>query len=151
VSSTVYDADQRLAVEASATISQMSLDDECQFHEIWKCLVVLYHIIFQIEGISIHFKEELTPWRRVHTLYNTGMRLSVEGKQKIEKFDKAIQHVIPDQRKSYSESDWENMMRIYKRLWPFKGPTPEALDWWSLSTQELLQAVPWTNLYFLII
>ena len=102
MSSTVYDADQRLAVEASATISQMSLDDECQFHEIWKCLVVLYHIIFQIEGISIHFKEELTPWRRVHTLYNTGMRLSVEGKQKIE--DPSVRNVRKV-AKCYSRSE----------------------------------------------
>jgi hypothetical protein len=36
---------------------------------------------------------------------------------------------------------------MYKKLWPFKGPMPEALDWWSLSTQELVQAVPWTNLF----
>ena len=35
VSSTVCGTDQRLSVAASATISQMSLDDECQFHDVW--------------------------------------------------------------------------------------------------------------------
>ena len=147
------DTDHRLSLEASATISQISLDDKCQFQDLWKCLVVLYHIIFQIEGEHMDFKVEPTPWRVVQVLINKGIRLSAEGKRKIEKFDQAVQHIISKKSysESYSESDWENMMRIYKRLWPFKGPAPAALDWWSLSTEELLQAVPWTSLYFLII
>ena len=149
VSSTVCGTDQRLCIAASATISQMPLDDECQFHNLWECFVVVYHILFQIEGAGMHFLTELTPWRRVANIDKEGM--SVEDKQKMEKFEKEIQHVTPDRRKGYSDSDWQNMMRIYKKLWPFKGPTPEALDWWSLSTQELLQAVPWTNLCFLFI
>ena len=151
VSSTVCGTDQRLSVAASATISQMSLDDECQFHDVWKCLVVLYHIIFQIDGVYMHFKEELTPWRRVENIKKPGMQLSVQCKQKMEKFDSETRHVIANRKKSYSDAEWQNLLKIYKKLWPFKGPTPEALDWWSLSTQELLQAVPWTNFYFLII
>ena len=81
------------------------------------------------------------------------MQLSVQCKEKMDKFDKEAKHIIvnPRKGKDYSDAEWQNLMRIYKKLWPFKGPTPEALDWWSVSTEELLQAVPWTNLYFIFI
>ena len=66
---------------------------------------------------------------------------------------KETQHVIDNRKRSkdYLDAEWQNLVRVYKKLWPFKGPAPEALDWWSLSTQELLQAVPRTNLYFIFI
>ena len=153
LSSTVCGTDQRLSIAASATISQMALDDKGQFHDIWKCLVVLYHIIFQKENIYMHFKDELTPWRRTQSVNKRGIQLSVQGKQKMEKYDKETQHVIDNRKRSkdYLDAEWQNLVRVYKKLWPFKGPAPEALDWWSLSTQELLQAVPRTNLYFIFI
>ena len=153
LSSTVCGTDQRLSIAASATISQMTLDDKGQFHDIWKCLVVLYHIIFQKENIYMHFKDELTPWRRTKSLNRSGIQLSVQGKQKMEKYDKEIKHVIDNRKRSVQNLDavWQDLVRVYKKLWPFKGPKPDALDWWSLSTQELLQAVPRTNLYFIFI
>ena len=107
--------------------------------------------MFKIKGVSLHFREELAPWRRAHNVAESGIKLSVQGStQTMEKFDKETRHVIANQKHEcvYSDSEWQNLLRIYKKLWPFKGPMPEALDWWSLSTQELVQAVPWTNLFF---
>ena len=51
VSSTASGADQRIPVKASPEISQLSLHEGCQLNAIWKCLVVLYHIMFKIEGV----------------------------------------------------------------------------------------------------
>ena len=146
VASTACDTDQRLSIAASITLS---LDDncQCQFHNLWKCFVVMYHIQFKIEAAGMHLKQELTPWREVRSrLRKKGM--SVEGQKRMEQFDKEMRH-FTTRSNSYSDPDWQNMMNIYEKFWPFKGPTPEALDWWSLSTQELLQAVPWTNFCFL--
>ena len=145
VASTAYATDQRPSIAASISLS---LDDncQCQFHTSWKCFVVMCHILFKIEAAGMHLKQELTPWRRARNLDKEGM--SVEGRKRMEQFDKEIRHFTPGST-GYSDSDWQNMIKIYKKLWPFKGPTPEALDWWSLSTQELLQAVPWNNICFL--
>ena len=144
-------ADQRISAEDSTETSQLSLHEGCQLNAIWKCLVVLHHSMFKIKGVSLHFREELAPWRRAHNVAESGIKLSVQGStQTMEKFDKETRHVIANQKHEcvYSDSEWQNLLRIYKKLWPFKGPMPEALDWWSLSTQELVQAVPWTNLFF---
>ena len=95
VSSTASGADQRISVEDSTEISQLSLHEGCQLNAIWKCLVVLYHIMFKIKGVSLHFREELAPWRRAHNVAESGIKLSVQGTQTMEKFDKETRHVMP--------------------------------------------------------
>ena len=74
---------------------KLSLHEGCQLNAIWKCLVVLYHIMFKIKGVSLHFREELAPWRRAHNVAESGIKLSVQGTQTMEKFDKETRHVMP--------------------------------------------------------
>ena len=144
LSPTMCDTEQRLL---KATPTSLSLGESCQsqFHTLWKCFVLIYHIPFKTDAAAAHLKQDLTPWRRARNLDKEGM--SVEGRKKMEQFDKEMRQFTTGNF-GYSDSDWQNMMQIYRRFWPFKGPTPEALDWWSLSIQELLQAVPWNNIFF---
>ena len=97
-----------------------------------------------MDGVGLHPEEELTPWRRTQFVRETH-KMSVQGTQTMKKFDQETQRIIDHRgkRKVFSESEWQDLMRIYKQLWPFKGPRPEALDWWTLTTTELVQAVPW--------
>ena len=47
----------------------------------------------------------------------------------------------------WTDSEWGQIWKIYCKLWPVKGATPEALDWWSMSTAELTQAEAWTDIF----
>ena len=142
VSPTMSDTEQR---PLTANWKALSLGESSQ-SSIWKCFVLIYHIQFKIDFVSSHLQRELTPWRRATNIDKESM--SEEGRKTMAQFDKEMSRFRKTMNVStqWSESEWQQIMQVYRKLWPFKGPTPEALDWWSLSTRELLQAVPWNNL-----
>ena len=82
------------------------------------------------------------PWRKASELIKKGTEMSQEGRRRLDKFNQQIQQIVDARKlKTWTASEWEEFMKIYRKLWPFKGSKPEALDWRSLSATELVQAV----------
>lgn len=133
--------------------SLLSVYEGCECNTIWSCCVVLYYIGFTIENKSLYGHSD-SPWRAPPIpgqIQQNKIEMSAKGWQLMERFNQQVQ-CVTNRRKlttTFSDSEWQELLKIYRKLWPFNDPKPEALDWWSRSTTELVQAVSWTDLIHL--
>ena len=92
------------------------------------CCYVPYfqHYRRRIYGVTV------LPWRRVCDLNYSGkakFQISEQGQRLLERYGRMIKPIVDARAKNHrrTDSECEELMKIYIKLWPFKGAKPDGL------------------------
>ena len=77
-------------------------------------------------------------WRREQCLLKCGVLIQ-KGEEKIRKFEQQVAALPGRKGGRWEQAEWNEIEKIFRKFWPFKGPAPQPLDWWSLTNQSSWQ------------